>query len=448
MKSYYNNRHGVLKRSILIGVFLAMTGQVGSAEIYTLSTYLDAVMQQNKDLKVAGEEKKTGKLQQKEARSAALPSVGLEAGYTRNLSDYYMYFDKSALAPGESGLIKAPIKRDNEFSSTIALQQTLYSSEVGSAIRASEQYTQLLDYTFEATEQAVLTGAKKLFYQCLFLEKVVDVSRAAEANALENYNDMKLKYDQGQVSEFDLLQAETRWRSAVPEVQQAERNLKLALNTMKNLAGIDVNQEVTLEGVLDDTPDMPEDIALEKIFEERPDFQALQWEKELQKTNLELKKGAYKPKLTGTLAYSYSAQSNEVELAEENNLVFVGVNLSLPIYTGGYLKAQVQKASVEIKKSDLKIEQNKETIAKDIIDARLRLEEAQLRIESAVKTRETAERAFHIAEVSTRQGLATQLQLKDARLVYDKASINYYAAVYDFYAAYFDWDYTTGNVAQ
>lgn len=426
-------------------ITFVIAGQPVWAQTYDFDEFIDAVKQHNKDLKVAVEDKELANIQQKEARSAALPSIGFESDYTRNLSDYYMYFDMSAFDPSATGTAKAPIKRDNELSATIALQQKLYSPEVGSAIKASRQYTKLTDYVFEATEQAVITGAKKIFYQCLFLQEVTRVAKEAEINAKANYDDMTLKYEQGQVSEFELLQAETRWRSTIPEIQQAERNQKLAMNTLKNLAGIDLSQNITLSGTLDHTQYTPEKTTLDTVFSERPDLQALTWEKELRKTNLEASKNAYKPKVTGTLAYAYSSQSNEAKFEEENNLWFVGVNLSIPIYTGGYLNSQVQKATVELKKTGLEIEKNKESISIDIVNAKLRIDEAKMRIESAKSTLETAKKAFSIAEVTTRNGLSTQLQLKDARFAYDQATINYYSAIYDYLAAYFDWEYAIGK---
>jgi len=218
------------------------------------------------------------------------------------------------------------------------------------------------------------------------------------------------------------------------------------LNTLKNLAGIDINQEISLSGSLDSQPDMPEKVTAENVFDQRPDFQALNWEKKLRKTNLEASKGAYKPKIKGTLAYSYSSQSDKFKLDEENNLWFVGVSLSIPVYTGGYLNAQIQKAHVDLNKTSLKIEKTRETISTDIVNSYLRLEEAKMRIESANSTRETAEKAFQIAETTTRAGLTTQLQFKDARFGFDRATINYYAAVYDYLAAYFDWNYAVGKV--
>jgi outer membrane protein len=445
MYKLYNRYIKTITFSILIMALAVMNGQSVHARSYDLEAFLSAVNLQNKDIKLAEKEKDMAEIQKKEAFSTALPSIGFETGYTRNLSDYYMYLDTSSIMPGASGVIKAPMKRDNELSSTVAVRQTLYSSSVGSAIKASRQYDQLSGFVFSATHQNVLAGARKLFYQCLFLEKVLDVAVSAEKNALENYSVMKLKYENGQVSEFDLLQAETRWRSAIPEIQMTERNLKLAMNSMKNMAGIDINENITLEGNLDNRPAMPEKVAIGSVFDARPDFQALTWEKKLRKTNLEATKGAYLPKITGTLAYAYSSQSNKIKLDEENNLWFVGVNLSVPIFTGGNISAQIQKAQVDLQKTAIKMEKTRESISTDIVNAYLRLEEAMQRINSADATRRTAEKAFQIADITTRDGLTTQLQLKDARFGFDQSTINYYAAVYDYLAAYFDWELAVGK---
>ena len=57
----------------------------------------------------------------------------------------------------------------------------------------------------------------------------------------------------------------------------------------------------------------------------------------------------------------------------------------------------------------------------------------------------TAEKAFRIAEVSARNGLATQLELKDARVVLDQAQVNYYSSIYQYLDAYFDWQNAIGG---
>lgn len=436
----------MLKRIFLAICLLLGLSIPTQAQTLTLRHYIERVVEHNKDLKLAQQDKALAHVQKKQAISTAIPSVGMESGYTRNLTDYYMYFDMAALNPEATGIVKAPMKRANEFTTNIALQQTLFSPQVGSAIKAARQYENLTEEVYAASTQAIITGSKKVFHQVLLLKKVQAVAQATELNAKENYEQVKLKYDNGQVSQFELLQAETRWRSTVPKTQQAERNLKLALNTMKHMGGMRSDAEIELKGSLSAVPPLPKKEAMKQILDKRPAFQAILWEEKLRETNIQAAKGNFLPTVTGTVAFAYSAQSNAFEIGEENKLWFAGVNLSLPLFTGGARTAQIQKTKLELRKTQLNIEKTTESIENELTNIQLRLQEAQERIVSAEVTLNTAERGFKIAESTAYNGLATQLQLKDARVGYDQAQLNYYAAIYDYLDAYFDWELATGNV--
>lgn len=430
----------------ILGAALIMSVP-GYAQTFTLSTYLDTVQKYNNDLKLAGKDRETAETKAKDAKSDALPSVGLSAGYTRNFTDYYMYFDASALSSEAKGVIKAPFKRDNEFSSNIALRQTLFNPQVGNAITAANQYKTLTDFVYDANREGIMAGAKKLYYQCLLLQKVLDVTKSSETNALDNYTDTKLKYDNGQISNLECLLAETRWKNASTETKKTERNLTLAMNMLKTFAGIDIGSDIHIEGSMDSIPKAPEIVSVDDALTKRPDYQALAWEEKLRKTAVKAAGNAYLPTVTGTVAYAYSAQSNPFKIAEENNLWFAGVQLSVPIYTGGKISAKIQETRIDLEKTGVRMEKAKRNISTELQNISLRIEEARTRIESAESTRNTAEKAFHIAETTTRDGLTTQLQLKDARISFDQAMINYFAAVYDYMEAYFDWEQAVGKAS-
>ena len=68
------------------------------------------------------------------------------------------------------------------------------------------------------------------------------------------------------------------------------------------------------------------------------------------------------------------------------------------------------------------------------------------RIVSAEKTREIAKKAFRIAQTSADNGLATQLELKDTRVMADQAELGYYAGILDYLVAYFDYEQAVGKV--
>jgi outer membrane protein TolC len=287
--------------------------------------------------------------------------------------------------------------------------------------------------------------SKKAFYQALLLEKAWEVSRESEKNARENWQDIKKKYDHGQVSQFQLLQAEARWQNLVPETARVRRDYEWLLNNLKNLAGIPVEETIRLKGDLDDLPVLPTVKAMEVILEQRPDFNALLWEEKLRTTGIKAEKANQLPELHLNLIYNYSALSDQFKLERENSSYIVGLNLSIPIFSGGYRQAQVQKAKIELEKTRIKIDRERETIYNEIHNIHLRLEEAHQRVEAAKATLETAKKAFEIAEITAANGLATQLELKDARVVYDQSRLNVYAAAYDYLDAYFDWQQAAGD---
>jgi len=415
-------------------------------ETYDLENYLSLVETHSKALKLAAMEKDLAQTQKKEALSSALPRIWAQSEYKRNLADYYLYADMSALFPGMGqGISKFKVNRNNEFSVNAALSQTLFSPQVGYAIKAARQYQQLSELIYKASLREILCTSKKLFYQTVLLEKLSSVSQAAEKNAHDNYLNVKMKFENGVVSEFALLQAEVRWKNTIPETARAKRNYEMALNNLKNLAGISIEQEIRLDGDLGNFPLLPQPIPLEQVLNQRPDFNALLWEKQLKATGLQAQKGAYLPTLSGNLVYVFASQSDNWQLEQKNSNYFLGLHLSLPIYTGGYRRAQVEKAQIELEKAEVKIHQTKENIYNELINIKLRLNEAYERILSAEATLKTAEKAFNIAENTAKSGLATQLELKDARIGFDQAQVNYYAAIYDYLEAYFDWEHAVGT---
>jgi outer membrane protein TolC len=417
-----------------------------SSKTYTLEQFIKLVEKNSKDLELAQKELELADAQYKEALSTALPKVFAEANYNRNLARMFLYVDFPDFETGEITSQKFQISYNNDFSAMAMLQQTLFSMQVGDALTAANQYEKLTEYVYDYSHQTIISIAKKGFYRALLLKKIAEVKEEAEVNAKENYENVKNKFENGLVSEFEMLQAEVNWKNKVPETSQAKRNYEMGLILLKNFAGIEVEAPLDLEGNLETYPSMPDSMALETVLKLRPDYNALIWEKNLRETGVSAEKSNYYPYLTGHLVYNFSSSSDKFDFARQNSTYFVGVKLNIPIYTGGYTGAQVQKAKINLDKTEIRLSQSEDNIFQNIKNIRLRLREAYARILSADKTRETATRAFQIAEKSADNGLATQLELKDTRIQQELAVLNYYLATYDYLDAYYDWQLATGSV--
>jgi outer membrane protein len=220
----------------------------------------------------------------------------------------------------------------------------------------------------------------------------------------------------------------------------------VALNNLKALVDIPLREEVVLVGGLSTFPALPDSVGYETVFEQRPDYNALLWEKKLQEKRVAIEKSNYYPTLLGNLTYLYSASSNEFKLANKNDNFVLGISLRIPIFTGFYTDAQVQKARIDVERVRTRISKADDDVRIEMQNIMLRLRESRQRIDAAQKNIETAGRAYDIAETRVDNGLATQLELRESRVDLDRAQVNFYYAIYDYLDAYFDWQRATGIV--
>jgi len=434
-----------MKTAVRLFVIFMLSQIVYSQISWNLDDFLDEIEKSNHDLQLAEQELVMAKVYRNEARSTALPKLMLEGKYTRNLDKMYMYVPGIIFGDTTGGTFGMPINYKNDYSFNAVINQSLFDANAFYARRAARELEQITDNVYRVSRQTVYTYAQKAFYQTLLAGKFAEVSASSEISARENYENLKQKYEQGVISELALLQAEVRWQNAIPETRKAERNYQLALNFLKKMAGCDLSTNLEITGAFEDYPELPPEIKLNNVLEDRSDYQALKWEGQLRSTNVKSKYAAYLPQLSANAIYSFSGASDDFKVENDNSVYMLGLNLSWPLWLGGYQEAQVQKARVDVRKNRIKQDQMAADIAIDIKNIELRLTEARDRINAAESLLATAEKAFNIAETTSRNGLITQLELKDARIGFDQARLNHYAAVFDYLDAHFDWQLATGQ---
>ncbi len=415
----------------LLAVFLpAAAGGVD------LQAYLKLVETNSKDLELARRDIKAAQADIRAAWSSVYPTVGGSASYLRNFTTLYYYTGGQKIELTDD---------DNQFELGVQASQTLFNMQAISGIKASNEYQRLSTEVFDAQRTGILAGAKKAFYQTLLLERVYQVKKASEENALENYRNAQRKYENGLVSQLAVLQAEVAWKTRTPETTLTRRNLSIAMLNLKNLAGMAMEEELKLEGDLDDSPPMPEDTEARKILEARADYRVLQSQYRLRQIGVDAAKAQRYPTLKANLQYGFNSQSDEFAFDQRNNALQLELKMEVPIFTAGYIPSQIEKAENEVAKSVLALDKKRQEVFMQLDEISLRLRETHERILSAQTTVSTAEKALSITKESLDAGLATQLELKDAQLSYDGARLGYYSAIYDYLDAFFDWEQATGG---
>lgn len=430
------------KLSIVVAIFLFSLNI--NAQVYDVDKFLELVKANNKDIQLAAKDLEIAETQDGMARSSAYPQVSANAGYNRNLKEAYMYVDFGDLFGPGLGSSKFKINYKNEFNASARVTQQIFNYSVFKAIKAANQYSELSNRVYDATYEGVMNGSKKAFYQTLLLKDLLDLNKESEKNAHDNYLHLKDKFDAGLASQLQMLQAEVRWQNIIPQVTQAERNYELALNSLKTLAGLKVTDEFQIKGSLDDVTEKPTKVDLADVYNNRSDYRAKLWERKLRESNVDVEFASNFPTLSASFTYQFSALSDIFKLERRNNYLIAGLSLNIPIFNGWNTSSRVQKAKIELAKTDIEISKFQDKISIEINNLKLKLDEAQKRINSAETTLTTAKKAFKIATITADNGLSTQLELKDARLALDQAKLNYFSAKYEYLDAYFDWELATG----
>ncbi len=438
------------KRLTLLILSLTAWGNLFALDL-SLQEYMVMVEENSKDLYQADIDQMLAIAQDKLARSQTRPMIAGSVDYTRNFIEITQPYPVGASPAvndyGYHDLIFAdvPYNADNEFSYGVGVQQLLFDMKVFKALEASRQYKNMTGTIYEATRQGILTAAKQVYYQTKLMEEVYKVTYETEQNAYETYLDIQKKYENELASELEVLQAEVNWQINIPETTKAARNRDLALSSLKHLAGISPEESVVLTESLDIVPEAEMETSLGEILSSRPDYQALQGEISLREINISATRAEFFPTLSASFTYGWQKSSDEFDFQDGTDAMMAGLSLTVPLFYGGSRFAKMEQARLELERSQVGLLKKQDEIRTEINNLQLLLDEASSRIISAETTLKTAEKAYNIMEISARNGLATQLDLKDARLSLSGARLNYYAAIFDYLNGYFQWQQAIGE---
>jgi len=416
------------------------------AKDYNLDAVIEQALAQSKEIRLARAEMENASALKKEALADALPQINLDFNYNYNFMESKFFFTVTD-SSGKPQTQSFKTSFENQYQMNATLNQTIYSfGKVGGAIKAAGYYEKYIKNQFINQKQEIVLTAKKGFYQALLTEKIYQVAQASEISAKENYENIQLKYEAGSASEFELLQAEVRWRNSIPSTIEAKKNLELSLNHLKRIISVPMDEKISLSGNFDEYPSLPEKIQVQDVLNERPDYQSLQWEKRMRDKYISIQFANHLPSLQGNLSYQYQGASDDLKLENDNDNLFMGISLKIPIFSGGRTNAQVQKAKIDAYKNQTQIEILKEQIEIDLNNSYFLTQQTYEQIKAAEKGIITAEKTFQLAESRVENGLATQVELKQIRTDYDQALLNYYTAIFNYLNAYFEWEKTTGNI--
>jgi outer membrane protein TolC len=275
------------------------------------------------------------------------------------------------------------------------------------------------------------------YWDAVLSDRLVVIAEASLAQAEATLSQVRAAQGVGQSAEFDVLRAEVARDNQRPQVIQRHADRELSHMRLKQLLNVPLESELELTTVLpvSDLVASARGAADERgaagvVADTTSDHRAaVRQATELVTVRENLRRATRAERLPsialtsqwGRVAYPSDGLPAWSDMRSNWT---VGVQLELPLLTGGAQRGAELKAQADVVEARARLEQTRELAALDARSALQRLESAESSWQASVGTVSQAERAYRIAEIRFREGLSTQVELSDARLMLQQAEVN------------------------
>lgn len=401
-------------------------------------------------------------------RSVALPQINANLGYTRTfksmfdtgasfelpdsmrfspdpnlpLSDRVAYLEDNAGLAGLGGMGSLfgnlPFGQKNAYTAGISASQLLYSGgRTGAAMDIARSYRDASSSQLAEQLSEIEFQVKSAYYQALFAQELVGAANEALAQAERFLEQERLRHEAGRASELDLMRAEVGRENLRPRLVEAQNASQLASLNLLRLVGLPLTQKVRLSTSLEVPAGAAGTGADPLELHQRPALDALASQVEIKESQVRVAKGEFLPSVA--LQMNYGRQMFPTDAfrldGQWRTDWSATVGVQIPIFNGLKRKAELDRARVELEQARLQLTQVRKQVELEYEQARGERGRALAEIEARGRTVAQAERVHDLTALRYERGLATQLEVSEARLALLQARTNQAQALKDYHTA-------------
>ncbi|MFX1705689.1 TolC family protein [Chitinophaga sp. CC14] len=426
-----------MKRSKFIIPLLLITlhGSAQTVKRLSLAEALSMAAKGNRQLQIQALEEAHQKEITRESRSRLLPNVVAGGSYQR-------YFDRQVIfLPGSFAGTAKPVQDvavggKNAFNGLVSGSQPLLNESARRQAKAAGY-----DEKVQGEKTADLKGRLGMeialaYFDMLFMQSQIALQQQSLVRNGKALKDTRSLFAQGRSLKQDTLRAFIAVENLRSSISYLRNNLEVAGIHLNRLMGVDNATLVELSDTL--VPEIPlegtsglED-AMAAAMQRRNDMAIQKLETEKSGLELAVAKAERLPQIAAIGQYQLQAQADNFRLGQYvwPPTSFVGVQISMPIFTGNRVKAKVSQAAVRIKQEVIAQEDLEQSVRSELASLLAQWKEANEQLSIQQRTVELAELSYTMMDDRYRNGLSSRLELTDAELALTQAKLNYLQAIY------------------
>jgi len=427
-------------RLALTGLLLQFViGVAFGGEILSLEKCINLALAKNQDLKIAQEKIVESQGRKKEAFGNFLPHLSASGSYTRLEESPRMTV---LFGSSEQTLVLGP---ENLYATQLTLRQPLFAwGRIYHWDRQAGLNYRLVNEEYRQVKNGLVFGVKRAFYNTLLARQFVTIAKEAVDVANSHYETTRALYKEGRVSDYDVSRAKVQLVNNETKLIKAKNSLKLAREELSLLLNTELEETWDVEGELFfEKRDVDLQDAINKALGERSEIKQLMIREDIVNISIKLARAENRPSVDLLVNYQYT---NPFYNREEWGGIWNAIlSLNFPLFSGFSDWGRIKQAKAGLEQVKILNSQVKEKIKLEVRKAIFDMEEAKERIEAQSENVKLARENLRIAEERHRQGLMSQIELRDAQLSLTQAETDYFQSLYDYDVASASLDKALGK---
>lgn len=420
-----------LKVSVAAAFMIFGSSPLFAQQQVSLQEAIKQALENKAEAKKAALEIKRAESQITEARAGALPQISASAGLT------YNPIIQESLLEFEGQRIRAQLGQPWISSAVVTLNQAIFDQRVFTGLKAAKSTREFYILNAQLSNEQIIENVATAYYQVFVQEENLKTLNVSYVNTEKIRNIIKSLVDNGLAKGIDLDRTNVQLTNISANRQQLVNAVELSKNSLKFYMGIPIERPIELqEPSIEPRPEL---VAGNVNLDERTELKVLNKNKELLQYNLKATEAYLYPTVGLTANYGWGGQGSRFPLTNglENGVLWsdysaIGLNIKIPIFTGGATKSKIEQAEIDIQSLNEDIRNTQLSLNLDYENAVSNMENAIINIENMKGNVELAEKVQKDTQSNYQYGLATLTEVLDSENALTSAKQNYTTALLDY----------------
>jgi outer membrane protein len=422
----------MIRSMFVFALLVSVSARVMADAASLFDVYVEA-LDADPRVKIAQYKVEMGKAQQDSAFGQLLP----QASFNASLSDNEVAFD--------SGL---PDQSYNGERYSIQVRQMLFNWSKLSRRASAEQMVAQRESELLDVMSSLLVDVSERYFAVLLADGDLQLIQAEKELVEQQLRQTEELYERKLVRITDFLETQARADSVRTDVIDAENTAALSREALSELTGqyigdlLPIRADFTLP-VMENSVDYWTDLSMSSnslLLSKREAVLAAE-------EGVQEQKGGHYPTVDLVLSGQSSDVGYDNQASPKRDTQYIGVDISVPIYAGGSVSANVREAWSKYYIAREEEEQARREVMKRTREAWLNTRSSRKRIDSAELSVKSSVKSFEAMSKSFTYGTVTATDVLEALHGQTRAQRDYQNAIYSYLVNWLALKRESGNLA-